>query len=64
MRFEWGALLRAGVREAGLRPDDLWRLTPMELALILGREAVAAPMSREALAALARAWPDEGDGHG
>ena len=61
MRFDWAALLAAGAREAALRPCEFWGLTPFELAVVLGRDPGRQPMSRRALAALARAWPDQGD---
>lgn len=61
MRFDWAALLRAGLG-AGLRPWEVWRLTPVELLLVLGLEPGAAPMTRARLAALATAFPDERKG--
>lgn len=57
MRFDWPALLRLGVTGLGLRPAEFWSLTPAELRLMLG-EGGTAPMSREGLDALARAFPD------
>lgn len=58
MRFDWAALMRAGMRGAGLTPEAFWRLTPVELLLILGVEAGAAPMTRARLAALEADYPD------
>lgn len=57
--FDWPALLRAGVRGLGLRPDQFWRLTPAEFRLMLGIDASDAPMGRSALDALSAAYPDE-----
>ena len=57
--FDWPALLRAGVRGLGLRPDQFWRLTPAEFRLMLGIDAGNAPMGRSALDALSQAYPDE-----
>lgn len=57
--FDWAALLKAGVRGLGLRPDQFWRLTPSELRLMLGIDAGSAPMGRSALDALSQAYPDE-----
>lgn len=56
--FDWPGLLRAGLREIGLKPDEFWALTPAELWLLLGPEAGAMPMGRGRLEALARAYPD------
>nr|WP_281502113.1 rcc01693 family protein [Loktanella sp. F6476L] len=58
MKFDWPALLRAGVRGLGLRPDQFWRLTPAEFRLMLGIDAGSAPMGRAALDALSQAYPD------
>lgn len=57
--FDWGALLRAGVREARLRPEEFWRLTPAELLIVLGREGGSNPaMARSRLEELSQQWPD------
>ena len=56
--FDWPAVLRAGVRGLGLRPDQVWQLTPAEFRLMLGLDAGAGPMGRAALDTLARAYPD------
>ncbi len=50
MRREWGGL--------GLRPDQFWRLTPLELRLMLGEGD--APLTRSRLEQLAAAYPDLG----
>ncbi|MBI1217478.1 MAG: phage tail assembly chaperone [Rhodobacteraceae bacterium] len=60
--FDWAALLRAGLRGAGLTPEAFWRLTPVELMLMLGVEAGAGPLTRGRLADLVAAFPDEGKG--
>lgn len=60
-RIDWPGLMRAGMRGLGLLPEDFWRLSPMELMLMLGRESVEAPMGRARLEELARSFPD-GDG--
>lgn len=67
--FDWGALMRAGIRGLRLRPSEFWALTPAEFMLMLGESGGAAPMSRARLEELARAFPDdtrknEGIGHG
>lgn len=57
-RFDWGALMQAGIRGLGLRPAEFWGLTPAELMLMLGAVGGPAPMSRARLEELARAFPD------
>lgn len=58
-RIDWGALMRAGLRERGLLPHEFWALTPAELTLMLGRDtAGAGPMGRARLDELAALWPD------
>lgn len=58
--LDWPGLMRAGITGLGLRPAEFWALTPAELALMLGIEAGAAPMTRSRLAALAARYPDTG----
>lgn len=57
-RFDWPALMRAGV-DLGFRPAEFWALTPAELAFLLGRDGAAAPLSRARLEELAAAFPDK-----
>ncbi len=47
--FDWAGLLRAGTQGAGLKPHELWALTPYELTLILGVEGSAPPLTRARL---------------
>ena len=61
--MDWPGLLRVGIGPArlgglGLTPAQFWALTPAELALMLGVDPAAAPMTRSRLEALARSWPD------
>ncbi len=56
--FDWPGLLRAGAM-LGLRPGELWRLTPAELGLLLGKDGGGKPLSRARLEELAAAFPDE-----
>ncbi|MDO5641885.1 MAG: phage tail assembly chaperone [Paracoccus sp. (in: a-proteobacteria)] len=56
--LDWPGLMRAGMQGLGLKPGEFWSLTPAELALMLGVDPGAAPMTRSRLEALARAWPD------
>lgn len=64
--FDWPGLMRLGLRGLGLRPEDFWRLTPVELLVMLGAEGAQAPLSHARLQELARAFPDvkgaDGDG--
>lgn len=57
-RLDWPALMQAGLHGLRLRPAEFWALTPAELQLMLGRQAVETPMGRAALAALQDAYPD------
>lgn len=57
-RFDWPALMRAGVQGLGLRPAEFWALTPVELRLMLGELQGGTPMVRAGLEALLRAFPD------
>ena len=56
--IDWAGLMRAGLLGLGLAPDAFWRLTPVELRVMLGLEAGAAPLTRARLDELARAFPD------
>lgn len=60
--FDWPALMRAGVRGLGLRPDQFWRLSPAELLLMLGHGAGSAPLTRARLHELSRTFPDKDEG--
>lgn len=54
--------MRAGMRGLGLSPRDFWQLTPAELVLLLGGGDGAAPLNRDRLEELARAFPDGNGG--
>lgn len=56
--FDWPALMRAGVQELRLRPDEFWHLTPAELRLMLGQGGASSALSRTGLGALLEAYPD------
>lgn len=58
--LDWPGLMRAGLTGLGLRPAEFWALTPLELMLLLGREAPAAGMTRAGLAGLMARFPDHG----
>lgn len=58
-RLDWAGLMRAGLHGLGLRPDEFWALTPVELRLMLGRDGKGAPpLARDRLEELLRAFPD------
>lgn len=61
--FDWPALMRAGFRGLGLKPDEFWRLSPAELLLMLGEGSGSAPLTRARLDELSRAYPDNDKGH-
>lgn len=62
MTFDWPGLMRLGLSGLRLTPAEFWALTPAELMLMLGREGGAAPLGRDRLEELARAFPDRGPG--
>ncbi|GAB1479652.1 hypothetical protein MASR2M74_22170 [Paracoccaceae bacterium] len=57
-RIDWPGLMRAGLGQLGLAPEVFWRLTPLELRIMLGAEAAAPPLTRARLEELAAAYPD------
>ena len=67
-RIDWPGLMRAGMGRLGLVPDVFWRLSPMELRIMLGADAALPPLTRARLEELAAAFPDlakgAGDGDG
>jgi uncharacterized phage protein (TIGR02216 family) len=61
--IDWSGLMRAGLGRPGLgglglTPEVFWRLTPVELRIMLGTESALAPLSRSRLEELAAAFPD------
>lgn len=56
--LDWPGLMRAGLHGLGLAPEVFWRLTPMELRMMLGAEAILPPLTRARLEELARCYPD------
>ena len=59
--LDWAGLMRAGLQGLRLTPDAFWRLTPAELALMLGQAGGVRPLSRGGLEDLMRAFPDAPD---
>jgi len=56
--IDWRGLLQAGLHDLKLDPAVFWRLTPVELRMMLGREQMVPPLTRARLAELAAAFPD------
>jgi uncharacterized phage protein (TIGR02216 family) len=57
-RIDWAGLMRLGLLGLKLPPEVFWRLTPVELKIMLGAEGTAPAMTRARLAELAAAFPD------
>ena len=57
-RVAWHRLMRLGLVQVGLRPDEFWNLTPAELMLMAGGGPGRDALSREGLEALAARFPD------
>lgn len=58
--LDWPGLIRAGLCGLRLRPAEFWALTPAELMLMLGLDdGGRAPMVRDRLDDLIRAFPDD-----
>jgi len=56
--IDWPGLMRAGLNGLGLTPAEFWRLTPVELRLMLGADRATPAMTRTRLDELAAAFPD------
>ncbi len=56
--IDWPGLMRAGLNGLGLTPEAFWRLSPVELRIMLGAESAAPPLTRARLEELAAAFPD------
>ncbi len=58
--MDWPGLMRLGLVELRLTPDQFWALTPAELTLMAGLETVPPQVvTRGRLAELAALYPDE-----
>ena len=55
--LDWGGLLKAAAAR-GIRPAEMWAMTPVELLIVLGRAGGPAAMGRARLEELAATWPD------
>lgn len=58
IRLDWPAMLKAGHRLAGLRPSEVWKLTPAELLMLIGVENSPRPLGRRGLETLLENFPD------
>lgn len=56
--LDWPGLIRAGLHGLGLKPAEFWALTPVELMLMLGRDAPAGGFTRARLDSLMARFPD------
>ncbi|MFN4129186.1 MAG: rcc01693 family protein [Paracoccaceae bacterium] len=56
--IDWPGLIRVGLHQLGLEPAAFWRLTPVELRIMLGADGASPPLTRARLAELAAAFPD------
>jgi uncharacterized phage protein (TIGR02216 family) len=56
--IDWPGLMRAGLMDLGLSPEAFWRLTPIELKIMLGADRTNPSLSRARLEELAAAFPD------
>ena len=57
-RIDWPGLMRAGMLGLGLSPEVFWRLTPLELRIMLGADRTTPALTRTRLQELAAAFPD------
>ncbi|WP_299887252.1 rcc01693 family protein [uncultured Ruegeria sp.] len=60
--LDWPVLMRAGLVGLRLPPDQFWRLTPVELRLMLGHGGGLPAMNKAGLDALLVAYPDKTQG--
>jgi uncharacterized phage protein (TIGR02216 family) len=57
-RIDWPRLMRLGLVDLRLKPDEFWSLTPAELMLMAGLDGPGAALSRAGLAELIARFPD------
>ena len=58
--IDWPGLMRAGMQGLGITPDVFWRLTPIELKIMLGADRVSPALTRARFDELAASFPDTG----
>lgn len=57
-KVNWAALMRLGMVELRLRPEQFWALTPAELMLMTGMGGEGTSLSRAGFADLSASFPD------
>jgi uncharacterized phage protein (TIGR02216 family) len=64
--IDWSGLLTLGLGRLGLHPDQFWRLTPLELRMMVGADGQGEILTRTRLDELSRTFPDmtEEEDHG
>jgi len=62
-RIDWPGLMRVGLHGLGLTPTEFWRLSPVELRIMLGADQTPA-LTRARFEELAAAFPDARPGPG
>ena len=53
--IDWPGLMRVGLMDLRLTPEAFWRLTPMELKIMVGADRSSAALTRARLDELAAA---------
>lgn len=56
--FDWPGLIRVGLHGLRLEPSAFWRLTPVELRIMLGATSANQPLTKIRLAELSKKFPD------
>lgn len=56
--IDWQGLMRVGLVGLRLTPEAFWRLTPIELRIMLGADQPSSALTRSRLDELAAAFPD------
>ena len=56
-KIDWPGLMRVGLQGLGMTPAEFWRLSPVELRIMLGAEQTPA-LTRVRFEELAAAYPD------
>lgn len=59
MMLAWAAMHRAGLGTLKLTPAQFWSLTPHDLLVMLGLDGAGGLMTRDRLATLMAAFPDD-----
>lgn len=57
-RIDWPGLLKVGLYDLRLSPEQFWKLTPLELRILLGVDGAQPALTRARLEELSTAFPD------